>query len=90
MVLVVKNMPANAGDARDIGSIPGSGRFPRLGNGTLLQYFCQNNSMDRGAWCATLHVATKSRMTEHTRTRAHTHTHTHTHTYTHTHTPPSH
>ena len=40
MVLAVKNPPANAGDARDVGSIPGSGRSPGVGNGTPLQYSC--------------------------------------------------
>ena len=48
VVLVVKNLPANAGDARDTGSIPGSGRSPRVGNGNPLQYSCLENSMDRG------------------------------------------
>ena len=45
---MVKNPPANAGDARDLGSIPGSGRFPGEGNGNPLQYSCLENSMDRG------------------------------------------
>ena len=60
MVLVVKNPRANAGDVRDKGSIPGSGRFPggRLSN--PLQYSCLNNLMDRGAWQATVHRVTKS------------------------------
>ena len=60
VVLVVKNLPANAGDARDTGSIPGSGRSPRVGNGNPLQYSCLENSMDRGAWRATIHGVTKS------------------------------
>ena len=47
---VVKNSPASAGDARDLGSIPGSGRSPGVGNGNLLQYSCLENSLDRGAW----------------------------------------
>ena len=47
--LVVKNLLANAGD---IGSIPGSGRYPREGNGNSLQYPCLKNPMDRGAWWA--------------------------------------
>ena len=47
---VVKNLPANAGDARDMGSIPGSGRSPGVGNGNPLQFSCLENSMDRGAW----------------------------------------
>ena len=45
---VVKNPPANAGDARDAGSIPGSERSPGVGNGNLLQYSCLENPMDRG------------------------------------------
>ena len=44
---MVKNPPANAGDARDVGSIPGSGRSPGEGNGSPLQYSCLENSMDR-------------------------------------------
>ena len=54
---VVKNPPANAGDA---GSIPGSGRSPGGGNGNPLQCSCLENSMDRGAWQATVHGVTKS------------------------------
>ena len=50
MVLVVKNPPANVGDIRDMGSIPGSGRPPGEGHGNPLQYSCQENPMDRGAW----------------------------------------
>ena len=50
VVLVVKNPPASAGDVRDMGSIPGSGRSPRAGHGNPLQYSCLENSMDRGAW----------------------------------------
>ena len=50
MVLLVKNLPANAGDARDEGSIPELGRSPGGGNGNLLQYSCLGNPMDRGAW----------------------------------------
>ena len=57
---MVKTLPANAGDVRDAGSIPGLGRFPGEGNGDLLQYSCLKNSMDRGAWQATDHGATKS------------------------------
>ena len=45
---VTKNLPANTGDTRDVGSIPGSGRYPGGGNGTPLQY-CQENPRDRGA-----------------------------------------
>ena len=50
MVLVVKNPPANAGDMRDAGSIPGSGRSPGEGNGNPLQYTHLENPMDREAW----------------------------------------
>ena len=51
----VKNLLANAADARDTGSIPGSGRFPEGGYGNPRQYSCLENSMDRGAWWATVH-----------------------------------
>ena len=54
---MVKNLPANAGDSRDEGSIPGSGRSPEGGNGNLFQYSCLENCIDRGAWWATVHVA---------------------------------
>ena len=60
VALVVKNPPANAGDVRDVGSIPGSGRSPAGGHGNLLQYFCLENPMDRGAWQATVHGVRKS------------------------------
>ena len=50
VVLVVKNLPANAIDVRDVCSIPGSGRSPRGGHGNPLQYSCLENLMDRGAW----------------------------------------
>ena len=53
MALGGKNLPANAGDLRDVGSIPGWGRFPGEGNGNPLQYSCLENPMDRGAWQAT-------------------------------------
>ena len=46
----VKNLPANAGDVRDMGSVPGLGRPPGGGNGNSLQYSCLENPMDRGAW----------------------------------------
>ena len=52
VVLVLKNLPASAGDIRDVGLIPGSGRSPGGGNGNPLQYSCLENSMDRGAWWA--------------------------------------
>ena len=60
MVLVIKNAPTNAGDIRDVGSIPGSGRFPGEGNGDPLQYSCMGNLMDSGAWWATVHGVAKS------------------------------
>ena len=52
---MVKNPPADAGAAGDVGSIPGLGRSPRVGNGKPPQYSCLENSMDRGAWQATVH-----------------------------------
>ena len=58
--LVVKNLPANAEDARDVGSISGLERSPGEGNGNLLQYSCLENPTDRGAWWATVHQITKS------------------------------
>ena len=57
---VVKNPPANVGDARDVGSIPGLGRSPGGGNGNPLQYSCLVNPMDSGAWQTTVHGAAKS------------------------------
>ena len=60
VVLVVKNLPANAGDVRDTGSVPGLRRSPGEGNGDLLQYSCLENPMDRGAWRATVHGVAKS------------------------------
>ena len=55
----VKNLPANAGDTGHMGSIPELGRYPAGGNGNPLQYSCWENSMDRGAWRATVHGVTK-------------------------------
>ena len=57
---VIKNLSANAGDIRDMGSIPGSGRAPGEGNDNPLQYFCLENSMDRRIWQAIVHRVTKS------------------------------
>ena len=57
---MVKNLPANAGDNRDVGLIPGLGRSPGEGNGNPLQYSCLENPMDRGVWWATVHRATNS------------------------------
>ena len=56
---VVKNPPATAGDTRDLGSIPGSGRSPGEGNNNPLQYSCLENSMEGGAWQATVHRVTE-------------------------------
>ena len=58
--LVVKNLPANSGDARDMGLNPGSGRSPGVGNGNPLQYSCPENSMDRGGCQATVHGVSKN------------------------------
>ena len=58
--LVVKNLPANAGDERDLGSIPGLGRSPGGGNDNPLQYSCLENLIDRDAWRATVHGVAKS------------------------------
>ena len=55
MTLVVKNPPANAGNIRDPGLIPGSGRSPGGGHSNPLQYSCLENSMDREAWWVTVH-----------------------------------
>ena len=55
MALVVKNLPANAGDVRDEGSVPGLGTSPGGGNGNPLQDSFLENAMDRGAWWATVH-----------------------------------
>ena len=60
VVLVVKNPPADAGDIRDTGSVPGSGRFPRKGNGNRFQYSCLENPMGRGAYRATVHRVSQS------------------------------
>ena len=56
---VVKNSPTGAGDAGDMGSIPGLRRSPRIGNGNPLQFSCLGNPMDGGAWWATVPGVTK-------------------------------
>ena len=58
---VKKNLPANTGDTRHMGSIPGSGRYPGGGNGKLVQYSCLENLMERGAWQAAVHRVAQSR-----------------------------
>ena len=60
--IVAKNLPANAGDARDVGSIPGLGRSPGEGNGNPLQYSCLGNPMYRGAWLAIVHGAVNNQI----------------------------
>ena len=60
VMLVVKNLPANAGDVRDLSSIPGSGRSPGEGHGNPLWYSCLENNMDRGAWWAIVYSVAKS------------------------------
>ena len=63
---MVKNLPANAGAAGDMGSIPGSTRPPGEGTGNPFQYSCLGNPMDGGAWQTTVHVVAKeSATTEH-------------------------
>ena len=57
---MVKNLPANAGDTKDVGLISRSGRSPGVENGNPLQYFCLENSVDRESWQATVHSVTKS------------------------------
>ena len=60
VVLVVKNLPVNAGDVRDLDSIPGSGRSPGGRHSNPLPYSCLENSMDKGAWQAIVHRITES------------------------------
>ena len=73
---MVKNPPVNAGDTREVGSIPRLGRSAGEGSGNPLQYSCLENPMDRRAWWATVHGITKSwtQLSE----CVHTHTHIHT------------
>ena len=61
---MVKNPSANAGDIRDLGSIPGLGRSPGERHSNPLQYSCLENPMERGAWWATVHKAIESDITE--------------------------
>ena len=62
--LVVKNPLVNAGDIRDVVSVPGLGRPPGGGHGNPLQYSCLENPMDRGAWWAKVHRVAESDMIE--------------------------
>ena len=81
---MVKNLPANSGYARDLVSMPGSGRPSGIGNGNPLQYSCPEIPMNRGDWWATIHEVAKSETklnNECVCTRAHTCTCTHTHTH---------
>ena len=57
---MIKNLPANAGDTRDVGLIPGLGRYPGEGHGNPFQYSFLENSMDRGAWQASIHRVIKN------------------------------
>ena len=57
---MIKNLPDNAGDVRDVNLIPGSGRSLGVGNGNLLQYSCLENPMDREAWQAKVHAVAKN------------------------------
>ena len=57
---MVKNLPAKAGDAKDMGSIPGLERSPGGGHGNPVQYSCQENPMDRGDWQTIVHGVAKS------------------------------
>ena len=83
MALVIKNLPANAGDTRDVSLIPGLGRSPGVGNDNRPQYSCLENSMDRGAYRAMSYEITKNQTSlSLSLTHRHTHTHTHTHTQT--------
>ena len=76
MALASKNLPANAGDIRDVGLIPGLGRSPGGGHGNPLQYCCLENPRDRGAWQVAVHRVTKSNLA-----RMHTYTCMCIHTY---------
>ena len=68
---MVKNPPANAGDTGDVGSIPGSGRSPGVGNGNPLQYSCLGNSVDREAWQTIVPGVTRVRYDSETKPSLH-------------------
>ena len=57
---VIRNLFTNAVDSTDVGSVPGLGRSPGVGNNNPLQYSCLENSMDREAWWARIHAVTES------------------------------
>ena len=76
VVLVIKSLPANAGEVRDTRLILGLGRSSRGGHGNSGQYFCRENTMDREAWRATVHRVAKNQ----TQLQQHS-THTHKHIY---------
>ena len=67
---VVKNLPANEGDAGDTGLIPASGRSPGVKNGNPLQYSCLENFMNRGTWYATVHGIAKTQTHSHKQSNA--------------------
>ena len=73
-VLVIKNLPTNAVDVRDLGLTPGLGRSPGGGHGNPLQYSCLENPMDSGAWKAAVPGITESQ-TRLKRLNTHAHTH---------------
>ena len=79
---LMKNPPANAGDKTDRGLVPGSGRSPGVGYSDSLQYFCLENTMDRGDWQATVHEVTKNQIWLSNSIHTCTHAHTNTHMYT--------
>ena len=66
---VLKNLAANVGDTRDMVSVPGLGSSPGEGNGSLLHYFCLENSMDRGAWWGFRKLDTTERLSKRTQKR---------------------
>ena len=72
VALMVKNLLANAGNTRDAGSVRGLGRSAGEGNGTQVQYSCLENSIDRGAWRATVHGVAKSQTQLSTHTQQNT------------------
>ena len=61
VIQLVKNLPNDTDDRRDVGSIPGLGRFPREGNGNPLWYSCLENFIDREAWLTTVHEVARVR-----------------------------